>query len=381
MSLLLLLTLAGCWDYHPITSRVFVLGMAVDLAPEGGYLISLQVPAPAKLKPSGGGAPGGASGAAPGAEFSLHYGVGPTFIDALEAIQSHMDRVFFFGHMRTVIFGEDVAAAGLSPLMEELVRYPQIDKLAWGMVARGAPAREFLTLPCSQEGLSSLFLSKTFDNARVQDMTVPVNLSQFYIRAWEPGYFEGLPTIEISPDAFAPGQSSPVAIGARGFALFDDWKMVGWLSPEETRSLRFLRGTAEHVSFSLPDGGEGRFDEVRQMSAQTLIKVSLDANGAPRFEISVKVAGNLAGTAEQKIKLESGDVERIQQETASFLQARLAETVEHLKESGSDVLGLGSRLFYRFPKTWDAIDWGSYYRTVPVTIKVKVKLLRTGLTT
>lgn len=375
---------AGCWDYHPVTTRAFVLGMAIDKAPEGGYSVTIQIPQPAMMKASGGSPSGGAGGAGGGAAigFFNYQDTGPTLLDALDKIQSRMDRALFFGHMRTIIFGEELAADGLLPIAEELVRSPQIDKLAWFMVARGVRPDALLSITHPQEKVPALFLNKIFDNAGIQDMTVPVTLFEFYIRGWEPGFFEGLPTIEMSSGT-APSGDAGAGPGtvARGFALFDNWRMVGRLSPEETRDLLFLKGRAKHVSITLPRERGGQYDEVRNLFGKARIKPVLDPDGRVRFEIDVKVVGTVAEVAGSQTKLTSADMFRVQGETERFLQERLRATMERLKESGADELGLGSRVFYRYPRLWDTLNWDEYYRTIPVEIKVRVRLRRKGLTT
>jgi len=371
----------GCWDYHPVTTRAFVLGMAIDRAPEGGYVVTVEVPQPSRMKASGGGATAGGGGDSTTA-FYLHQETGPTLADALEKIQSRMDRALFFGHMRTIVFGEDLAADGLKPITEELVRWPQIDKLSWPMVARGTKPEEFLTIMNHQEKAPALFLSKVFDNARIQDMTIPVTLFEFFIRGWEPGFFEGLPTVEMAPGTTPSGGARPgLGTIVQGFALFNDWKMVGWLSPEETRDLLFLRGKAAHISLSLPRESQGEYDEVRDLSGRVRIKPIIDPGGRVRFVIDVRVTGNVAEVAGRQMKLTSADIFGLQRETEGFLQERLRATMEHLKESGADELGLGSRLFYEDPKVWEKLDWDKYYPTVPVEIRVRVRLRRKGLTT
>ncbi|MHB0884724.1 MAG: Ger(x)C family spore germination protein [Bacillota bacterium] len=382
-ALLLLVPQAGCWDYHAVTSRAFILGMAVDPAPEGGYRITLQVAIPVKMKASGGGAGGGA-GAGAGPDFFLERGTGRTLVDALANIQQHTGRVLFFGHMRTVIFGEELAAGpdGLEPIVEEIARYPPIDKLGWAMVARGASAGDLFSVTHPGEKLPSLFLSMTFDNARIQDATIPVSLFEFFIRGWEPGRFEGLPTVEITMGQEGSPDSGPTpGLAVRGFALFDNWKPVGWLSSEETRDLLFLRGRARHVGLSLPREERGQYDEVRHLTARTRLKPVVGPGGDVRFEIEVRVVGDVAEVAGRQMQLTSQDMLRVQKETERFLEERLQATMERLKLAGADVLGLGSHLYYRYPAVWDAINWDEYYRTVPVRITVRVRLVRKGLTT
>ncbi|HEY3315275.1 MAG TPA: Ger(x)C family spore germination protein [Bacillota bacterium] len=373
------LVVSGCWDYVSITQRALVLAIGIDKGEADRYEVTLQIALPAVAK-----AAGGTSGGSQGPD---HYEVSAdadTFGGALARVQAVVAREIFLGQARVVIFGEDLARDGLEPLMMELARAPEVDKTANFVVARESRAKDILKTPTPLGRIPALALNSTFESARKRPETIRVRLIDFFIRTVEPGQDEGLPTTTIpgplpsSGDATVDVGGTSGGLMTEGFALFKDYKMVGWLDRSETEALLFLLGRANDVKLAVGEPKKGEYDEVRRVTVKRKLKV-FTGGGQVRFQLDIHCTGEVAATRAEGLQVSRADIERIRAEVKQEVAAKTESVLAKLKELGTDPLGLGSVVFYHDPDLWARLNWDEVYPTVPVEIKVDVRLVRKGL--
>ncbi len=390
LCLVLVLSTSGCWDYHPVTTRALVVGMAVDKGEtgQGRYEVTLQIVIPQAIKGAAGGGAGGA--AAGGPPFYITSANGETFLEALKNLQTVNGRQIFLGHVRVVIFGEGLAMEGLRPIVEELARYAELDKAAFSMIARGAKGKDILALSSPPDKMASTSLHSTFTVADQHPNTVRVRLAEFYIRGWEPGFDQGLPTVFMPGTTTEGGAAATTQPGGGGqdrtepvvggVALLNDqaWRLVDWLSFEETTGLLYLLGKAEHDSLRLGPSESGEYDEVLHLVIRRKVRL-ITEGGQIRFRIDLMGKGRIGEVRSTTLTTTEGDFVRIQNEAARAIEAQARETLRRLQEAGSDVLGLGSMVLYQRPELWEKIDWSSLFPTVPVEVRATVRLKRKGL--
>ena len=135
VSVFSVLLISGCWDRKEINDLAFVSGAALDLAPNGDYLVSLQVAIPSADQSLGGG---------PGKFFVISA----TGINANEALEKprakKLANAVYCPSACVVFVGERLARHGIKDILDIYTHDPRNRLRTYLMVVKGGDGQEIL---------------------------------------------------------------------------------------------------------------------------------------------------------------------------------------------------------------------------------------------
>lgn len=402
---------AGCWDRREINQLGIVAVAGVDvLRPEenlaGGrvkadketsqFRITAEFYRPRAMAPAteGGGGGGGGGGTA-GRQASVGVGTGWTLAGAIEELDVKMPRHPYWAHQTAVIIGEDLARRGIFELLDLWDRDPEIRRSTLVLMSR-EPAAEIISraqgmlerslgeeilgisrvAPRSGYGnlptIHSVLIDVTGDTAST---VIP-----FVIMGPDPEPARPGPVPEgQQPKAWTPMVLPTARLAGAGVVYRD--KLVGELSPRETRGVMWMRNKVPGASVTVecPDCGRSVALEVTRSSAQVSVRLG---KGNLQGSVRVQLEGNLAEQGCESDLTTERALASLQRRLAEAVRNEIAEALAKTRAYGTDLAGFGSALHRAEPKVWRTLKarWPEEYRRLPVTIEVKASLRRTGLT-
>lgn len=177
-----------------------------------------------------------------------------------------------------------------------------------------------------------------------------------------------------------PGQPPVAGIAGLAVIRFPEGRMVGTLPSSDSIYLsilnnRFARGVLE---LPCPASGAG-IDAYHATAAETRIR-PVTRGDSVRLEIRTTLDGAIGELTCTKVETEK-DIERFNARLAAYVEERMTETIEHLKEKQTDLLGTGDWLRRHAPARWAAWsgDWPRRFARIDYRIQVRVGLESTGM--
>lgn len=394
--LLLLLLLAGafmtagCWDRLEVEDQIWPVTMAVDKGEQATYRLTVRVPISAELRA---GILGGRAGGGETAEIMVVEA--DNIMQGMRILNAAMARRLTLRHLRGIAIGEELARAGIRDLLAEMLRNGEIHETIGVWVSRGS-AGEMLSLsrPTGEfnpgkinEGL--LLVQKGLH------MAPPIRLHHLINRKGAIGVDPIAALIAVNPrligegDAGTSGGSALAGHLARwsknpvevaGTAVFQDHRLAGFLTVDETQALLALRGEMGKAYITLPDPlhpGRGlmiRFQQENLPQVQGILTPE-----GPRVQVRLLFEGEvLTGDANfmdasQRIKLE--------QAAKGYMEQQLRSILTKFQEWEVDPVGFGLQFrshFFRW-RDWQEFEWRTQISQMEVDVTAEMRLRRFGM--
>ncbi|SEN16024.1 Ger(x)C family spore germination protein [Lihuaxuella thermophila] len=358
---LISLLIPGCWDRVDIEERLSVVSMGIDKARDG-WEISVQVPIPRNIV--GGGSGGGGGGG--GDPVQVYSGTGKTVVEALNEIARQSDRPLFFGNLQTVLFGEEMARAGISPVLDHFRREPEIRRELWTVVVKGR-AKEVLTTETKLQQVPSDFIREMLKHGTRRENIAETTLGKLLIMLATPAKRAPvLNYLEKKDDAFR-------WIGA---AVFRNDRMVGLLMDNEVTPLVQMAEAKQGSQIIAPCPGQPGTIIFRPDGIRRQVKVS----GRPAVDINLELEGSIVektcnlDLSKPQMLTEIGEsLERVYEQKARALIAKSQ------KDFKADIIQVGRYVRAYQPVAFKKMAWERQYPRIPIRVSYKVNVRRIGM--
>lgn len=378
LCLLLAGTGGGCWSRREINETAHILGTAIDLAEDGRIRLTVQVirPTPAA---GGGDAPGGGAPTA----WTVS-GEGRTVREAARSISRKAFRELVWSHNLVLVVGEKMARRGTKMITNFFQRERLPRETVWMAVAEGEAA-EILKGSFVLENATSLGAAYLFRNR----IGYPVQLREYAEMLADEGIQPVLPRLRPAPGGSvqAPGrESSPelTKFEVNGAAAFKGDRLVGWLSEEETRGLRWLKGEISKSYLVVPDPFEpDKKVTVRIARGKTKVLPEYDGT-TPRFSVRISLQGDLLEQQGDTNLAEPEKIKKLAEKTAAVVRQEALKALEKAQgEFGADIFGFGRSFHRRYKKEWRELkdNWDAEFARAEVSVAVEVKIKEVLLAT
>lgn len=357
------LLLTGCWDSLEIEKRTLAVSIAVD-QDEEGYLVSLQVPNPRKI--AGGGEAGGGGEGGPEA-IEILQGRGKTVSEAIKEIQRKSNLPIFFGHTQTLLVGEDLARAGINPIIDFFRRNPQIRRQLWPIVVKGKAVDAIQTLVIL-EPIPTYYLRDLIElNTRSQRL---------------PETTLG----EVLVDLSTPWKQSPLFhyIYAKkdefewaGMAVFKQDKMVGVLNEQEVNSFVHLRYGIRGVNMIVPCG-DGRKGEIAFLPKNIERKIVF--HNKPSIDVHIHIKGDIEEISCNMVAKNMNDFKKLDQLIANEYEKYAKLVLQKAKNViNADIFHFEDVLHAHYHDLWKRLDLKKEFARIPIHVRYSVNIERIGL--
>jgi spore germination protein KC len=363
--LLLLLPLTGCWDRLEVNDVAIVDMVGVDKAGTGLRLtVSVVIPERAKSTPSEG-SPGGST-TRPAISFGAE---GQSVMQAASRIQERLPRRLFWAHTRVLVFGEEYARRGVAPALDFWSRHRE-PRLQMQIAITPGRAADLILVKPRMERL----LSETIRETINQNLQTSVSIREFLSALRSETQEPIAPRVEIILDHGAPD------VQVSGTAVFQDDRLVGWLSDAETRGLLWLRGEIHTgvATVSVPSGGKVSMMLIR---GRTSIRPDF-RTGRLRIHAEVVVDDDIYETSAPVDLGKADTVDAMQELLRQDVERRMRATLRKVqREFRADVLRFADAVYRGAPVRWEGglrQRWREVFPDLPVDLVVKTHVRRTG---
>lgn len=378
----------GCWNRREVETLGFVTMVGLDLADTGGYELTVHIIKPLAF-PSG----GDSSGSPEKPYWTLSIS-DDTIFGAFRKALDRSPRKLYFAHNRIILIGEELARAGIEEVIDVFDRNPEPRRTAIVLVAKGLTARELMESEFALERTPSEGILFLLTANRTGSSTVAnVNLHELLIALEEEGVeptVGALGVVSEGAEEQEAGKLLREAIGkspiVEGGAVFKKDRLVGYLTPLETRGFLWIMGKVRSgaINITLP-GDEDFFIALEILRSSSKVKVDIK-NDTPAVTIDVTVQANL-GEVHKYVSIlnDYKTLEIIEHKMEEAIKDEIEAALKKAqKEYNSDIFGFGTHIWRRYPKEWKNRYkelWDNEFPNLNVSVNVQATLLRGGLTT
>ena len=270
-----------------------------------------------------------------------------------------------------VVVGEDVAREGLAQLTDFILRPQTARENTRLLVARGK-ASDIIKLSIPLEPLPPMGIDRTLKSLLQESMTMDSTLIKFVDVMAEPGIDGVLPSIEAGPGG-AP-RLGPLAV-------FKGDRLVGWLSPEETRGVSAIRAKNPRLSVLLPcqeDAPPQADVEVHSHESRLEIRAE---GGRLTASIKVKARGQLYEDACLRDVMQPPTRQELERLGAEQVRRDIEAALQRSKDLRADIFGFGRELYRHQPQEWKRRKnrWDEELARLPVTVSVELTIDEGGV--
>lgn len=360
--LALLVFLFGCWDGREIERRALVLTISLDAAP-GGVQLGVQIALPRLLGPAG---PAGGSPQVTPA-FVRHV-VARDAATALSDLQMALDRDLFFGHVRVVLVGEELARQGVWPHLAALYGNTLVPRTAWVAVVEGQ-AESLLAVHPPLENIPPTYLTNFFENRVLFQRPYDLTLGGFHQRLINPG---------VEPVALwlAPPLAEGMEPRVLGLAAFQGDRFAGGMSLEETYGWLLAQNQQPIRWFTVDCPRSPGIFRARLTTTTVTMRPVLAGNRLERVAVSGWVKARVDGQTcvdDFADPLVRAAAQAALARHLIGLVERAAATAQ--QELRTDVFGFGLQTFRYGFRAWPGdAAWRERFPGVPVRVDLNVRL-------
>lgn len=368
----------GCWDRTELNDLAILLGWGMDIKDDGTYVGTGQFVIPGAAQ-SGTRSEGGGENNA----FFTETATGKDVTDVAKNIQSKLSRMLFSGHRRDIFIGEELAKHGLSEVMDEYSRNPDVRLRTDIFVVKDGTAEDILKIPNPLEKVSALAALKLHRQIGGKG---DVTFANFLIDAATEGSSPTLPVMEISSPQQDQEQGSSTAqtsFSYAGRAIFNkDLKLVGYLDTDEAEETWWVKGLVNfHNTTEFIPQAHGTVS-LNLTKLKAHIQPSLQGNKI-KFTVDLRGQGTIPENNTKLDLAQTQNLNLIQNDFDKQCQQQVQQVISKVQQKyKADIFGFGEAFHRKYPKQWKSLKkhWGEEFPKSEVTVKVNLTIKRVGLT-
>jgi len=378
ISLLLLLSLTGCWSRRELNDLAIVLALGVDKAGDQ-FEVSVQVVGPKEVSAKGGG--GQTS------PVVTYHAIGETVIEAIRRMSTITARKTYYSHIRMLILGEELTKSGIKDVLDIMSRDHEFRTDFYVAVAKDTTARKILGFFTPLEMVPATNMFNSLESSQKNwAPTMEVHLDELIDALTTRGKNPTLTGIRIHGDAeFGKTKENakridpPAVLELSGIGVFRKDKLMGWLDESESIGFNYLMDQVKSTInvIRCPKGGKVATEVINSHAKVTGHVV----NGEPEIRVKIELDQNVADVGCNLDLTKQQTMHDLDQRTSKNVADRVKKVIQTAQEKFKvDMFGFGDTISRDQPKAWKKYEsrWESYFPRMNVTVAVKVKTRRLG---
>ncbi|MBO9596949.1 MAG: Ger(x)C family spore germination protein [Cohnella sp.] len=302
---------------------------------------------------------------------------GETIFDAIRNLGRFVSRRVYWAHNFLIVIREDYARNGIEGLVDFFTRNHELRMTTRVAVTSDSPAEMISTITGLEvvpgQAVDNLFRDN--DIAGQAPSTNMMNLEEAFLSRSSEPVLARLSLVSRGISNKKPQEHGSLKqVELIGAAAFKGDKMMGWLSPEETRGLLFFTEKLDSGIEVVDCPNDGNKLSLEFRDARLKVTPSY-RNEQPGFRISLRTKADVTesgcGTDIGKIRL---DIERA-------LEDQLKGNIEALlnkaqRQYHSDIVKLADVFRNKFPEEWRKVgsQWSSAFSEAQIEIVVKANV-------
>ncbi len=360
---------SGCWDKKELNEVAVVIGVGVDLNSNGEYEITAQV-----IKPTSQGS-SIASGGSELPTWSLSAS-GRTYTDAVSELNRISPRRLYWPHLQIVIFGQEIAQAGVAPVLTWFERDRDSRSGTFVVVTRGT-AEDLLNQKIELGSVPAKSMADLINNAQIRQLPArQMTLRKLTAILAMPGVD---PTLDIINPRKIRGKVETYELA--GAAIFRGDKMVGSVTTETVHGLAIATNKYENAILTVAcPKNEQEYVTFLLTDFQSKLRADW-ADGRVFAQLRVFIEGNVNDQTCKERVLEPEALKVLEKNIADKVEALVRGMFEEGVQEQADVFGIGRKLRMTHPNTWRMVskDWRNELQHVKLEIRTDANVRRGGL--
>lgn len=365
---LLLLPLCGCWSYRGLDDMTIVTGVGIDFdAAAQTYHLTCEV-----IDPSN-------TGKESGVKAKIVETQGESVMDAVRNAKKRLINRLYWGNAQILVIGSGPAQQGnIDSVIDWFLRDAECRETVGVIVSQEKTAKDLLTIEGLDSSVVAYEIGKILDDDQSATSSLrSMQLFRVYSTLKAPGEELALPAFHIVQNDGKP------AVEANGEALFRGNRLAGYLTAQESKCYLFaVDGVHGGILILHPDGDRTQ-DYALEISDSSTDRSYSYEDGKLEFTVRTETKVYLDEVSTQADLLDSGEIGRMEKQMADDLEQQITGVIRKVQsEYGTDVFGFGSMIYKKDPQLWEKLgpDWDGTFRSVPVTVESKVRILNTAYT-
>lgn len=343
-----------------------VMAVGIDRAKgERFFTVTAQIAKPSDASGQGGKSGGGAE------PVWIGSAQGNTIFEAVRNLAKFASRRIMWAHNNIVVIGQDLAEDDVTPVLDFFTHNPELRMKTWVAVAHGK-AQDYISAKTGIENIPGISISQLFRYHELPAESVASSMLNFYSDFKSESR---QPLISMLTTGRPENKSQ---IELEGSAAFRGAKMVGMLSPNETRGLAWLRKDTNNAVVSVEGVDEKNNIGIAVEIKSAKVKINSKLSGEiPAFNIQLKVDGAIS-EEDSSSDMEINDFKnKVETLTSKEISKEIKLGIDKAKELNCDVLGLGRVLHIQHKKEWQSglqDKWSDVYSQVAIDVNVEVNI-------
>jgi spore germination protein KC len=356
----------GCWNYRGLNEMAITSGVAVDFDEETGlYHMSFEVvdlTGPVKYQ---------------GVKAMLLESYGTTMFDAVRNAKKRIVNKIYFGHMELVVFSQNlVSNTDMSTLIDFFLRDAECRETICVAISQEKTAKDLLNIEGIGQPMVAFEICKIIqEDQKITSSTESEEIYEVYDILNSPGVELALPAFR---NTFNDGEP---ASEANGIAVFKNQRLVGYLTPEESKYYLFAKDKVNGGVITCSSKGDGPEDTTLEISESTT-KVSFDyKDGKMNFNVETETTAYLDEMDEPMNALDEQTIQAVEASASRKLVQGISDVIQRVRtEYDSDIFGFGNMVYKQDNKLWQQLkdNWDNVFATLAVNISCKVHIANTA---
>jgi|CZCB01.1.fsa_nt_gi Ger(x)C family germination protein len=355
---------SGCWDKKEIEEQAFVIGLALDKGnkQDNNIIVTFQIALPQAFVAE-------AQSDEPFWNISMEAA---NITEAEYQLTKEMNQIPNLEHCQVILIGEELAREGLNEYLDFLIRTHEVRRMINIGIVQGK-AKDVLNIDFKTALIPSFVISEMMsDNSkRNLELTNFMNIGKLHM-ADTLGYDFILARVIALNDK----------LDMSGGSVFRGMKMVGWLSGEEIKGIRFLRGDVGSGSLDIELPEEiGKRAMLRIFEAQSILEPEI-RDGRLIAKLKLRIEGDITEIISDNENLgETELLKRIQKLFENDIKKKVEKSFKKVQqEYGCDPFMLKEKTKSYYPEFWrqnnEILD--EIYRSAKLEIEARVLVRRIG---
>ncbi|ERI94129.1 germination protein, Ger(x)C family [Clostridiales bacterium oral taxon 876 str. F0540] len=366
--------LSGCWDEREINDLGLVMAVGIDKKKGSPlYTVTAQI-----AKPSSASGQGGKSG---GGDQPVWLGSadGKTIFEAIRNLAKFSSRRVMWAHNNIIVIGESLAEQDITPVVDFFTQNPELRMKTWVAISHG-DAKPYITAKTGLENIPGISIAELFRYHELPSESVATDMLRLFRDYKSESQQPLVSALNLKTENTPNG---PNQVELEGAAVLKRNKLVGWLSPEETKGIAWVRNEMKNGIIVVTGVGKEEQNisvEIRDAKSKITAQVSGDM---PSINIKVEAKGDISefdsATTLSIEELKS----QVEKEACHVIERQIKQGLDKVqKQYKSDVLGFGRAVHISDKEDWYKTiqdKWEEIYPQVPVSINVALDIRTSSL--
>lgn len=374
MALIILLSftpfiMCSCWNRRELDKIAIVAAAGIDKVSTDKIKITAQVFKAGEIQSPQSG------GAAVEEPYINFESVATTTFEAIRNITQISSRKLYWGHNQVFIFGKETAEEGIERYIDFFVRDHETRLMVNVLVSKGT-AHEILTTETDLETIPAMNINDIIKDLGATSQAPQITLKDIAERLLSKTSAAVAPLVEVQE--INKKKHARIA----GTAVFKKGKMVGELTPEESRGYLWVIGKVKSgiINVKTDDGTKRASLEI--IRANNKINADIK-DGQLVITVKIKEEGTLNEQDSPKNLTELPLWHSLELLQAAAIHREITAALKKSQEYNADIFGFGEVVHRKYPLLWKDLEkqWDELFPYLKVNIEVQAKLRRSGLIT